>query len=94
AKANDDIAKQTEKINGQKKRSDEEKRVAIDNFIAETNEKLEAKHKDNILRLNTNSDQMMRRLRMFEVGKSYLVPDNLESMIFDFATSAIFCGYK
>lgn len=57
-------------------------------------EKVEAKHKDNILRLNTNSDQMMRRLRMFEVGKSYLVPDNLESMIFDFATSAIFCGYK
>lgn len=94
AKAIDDIAKQTEKINGQKKRSDEEKRVAIDNFIAETNEKVEAKHKDNILRLNTNSDQMMRRLRMFEVGKSYLVPDNLESMIFDFATSAIFCGYK
>lgn len=46
------------------------------------------------MRLNTNSDQMMRRLRMFEVGKSYLVPDNLESMIFDFATSAIFCGYK
>jgi hypothetical protein len=94
AKAIDDIAKQTEKINGQKKRSDEEKRVAIDNFIAETNEKVEAKHKDNILRLNTNSDQMMRRLRMFEVGKSYLVPDNLEAMIFDFATSAIFCGYK
>lgn len=94
AKAIDDIAKQTEKINGQKKRSDEEKRVAIDNFIAETNEKVETKHKDNILRLNTNSDQMMRRLRMFEVGKSYLVPDNLESMIFDFATSAIFCGYK
>lgn len=94
AKAIDDIAKQTEKINGQKKRSDEEKRVAIDNFIAETNEKVEAKHKDNILRLNTNSDQIMRRLRMFEVGKSYLVPDNLEAQIFDFATPAIFCGYK
>ena len=94
AKAIDDIAKQTEKINSQKKRSDEEKRVAIDNFIAETNEKVEAKHKDNILRLNTNSDQIMRRLRMFEVGKSYLVPDNLEAQIFDFATPAIFCGYK
>ena len=36
----------------------------------------------------------MRRLRMFEVGKSYLVPDNLEAMVFDFATPAIFCGYK
>lgn len=94
AKAVEDIAKQTDKINGQKKRSEEEKRVAIENFIAETNEKVEAKHNDNILRINQSSDQMMHRLRMFEVGKSYLVPDNLESMIFDFATPAIFCGYK
>ena len=94
AKAVEDIVKQTDKINGQKKRSEEEKRVAIENFIAETNEKVEAKHNDNILRLNQSSDQMMLRLRMFEVGKSYLVPDNLESMIFDFATPAIFCGYK
>lgn len=94
AKAVEEIAKQTDKINGQKKRSEEEKRVAIENFIAETNEKVEAKHNDNILRLNQSSDQMMLRLRMFEVGKSYLVPDNLESMIFDFATPAIFCGYK
>lgn len=94
AKAVEDIAKQTDKINGQKKRSEEEKRVAIENFIAETNEKVEAKHNDNILRLNQSSDQIMRRLRMFEVGKSYLVPDNLEAMVFDFATPAIFCGYK
>jgi len=93
-KAVEDIAKQTEKINGQKKRSDEEKRVAIENFIAETNEKVETKHNDNILRLNQSSDLMMRRLGMFEVGKSYLVPDNLEAMVFDFATPAIFCGYK
>lgn len=93
-KAVEDITKQTEKINGQKKRSDEEKRVAIENFIAETNEKVETKHNDNILRLNQSSDLMMRRLGMFEVGKSYLVPDNLEAMVFDFATPAIFCGYK
>ena len=94
AKAVEDIAKQTDKINGQKKRSDEEKRVAIENFIAETNEKVENKHNDNVVRLNQSSDQIMRRLRMFEVGKSYLVPDNLEAMVFDFATPAIFCGYR
>lgn len=94
AKAVEDIAKQTDKINGQKKRSDEEKRVAIENFIAETNEKVENKHNDNIVRLNQSSDQIMRRLRMFEAGKSYLVPNNLEAMVFDFATPAIFCGYK
>ena len=94
AKAVEDIAKQTDKINGQKKRSDKEKRVAIENFIAETNEKVENKHNDSIVRMNQSSDQIMRRLRMFEVGKSYLVPDNLEAMVFDFATPAIFCGYK
>lgn len=93
-KAVEDIAKQVEKINGQKKRNDEEKRVAIENFIAETNEKVETKHNDNILRLNQSSDLIMRRLGMFEVGKSYLVPDNLETLVFDFATPAIFCGYK
>ena len=93
-RAVEDIAKQTEKINGQKKRSDEEKRVAIENFKAETNEKVEAKHKDNMARIYANRDQMMHRLTMFESGKSYLVPENLYSLVFDFATPAIFCGYK
>ncbi|MCM1078538.1 MAG: hypothetical protein NC414_03520 [Bacteroidales bacterium] len=36
----------------------------------------------------------MRRLDMFEVGKTYLVPETLESMVFDFVSPAIFCGYK
>ena len=94
AKAAEDITKQTNKINRQQKRSEEEKRVAIENFIEETNKKVEEKHNNNILRINQNNYQIMHYLRMFEVGKSYLVPDNLNSMIFDFATPAIFCGYK
>lgn len=93
-RAQEDIAKQTEKINRQQKRTAEEKQAAIADYVRETNENVETKHKDNMVRLNTNSDMLKQRLHMFEVGKSYLMPDNLESMVFDFSTPAIFCGYK
>lgn len=93
-KAQEDIAKQTEKINRQQKRTAEEKQAAIADYARETNENVETKHNDNMVRLNTNSDMLKQRLHMFEVGKSYLMPDNLESMVFDFSTPAIFCGYK
>ncbi len=93
-RALEDIAKQTEKINRQQKRSAEEKQAAIADYVKETNENVEAKHSDNLVRLNTNSDMLKQRLHMFEVGKSYLMPDNLETMAFDFSTPAIFCGYK
>lgn len=93
-RAQEDIAKQTEKINRQQKRSAEEKQAAIADYAKETHENVEAKHSDNLVRLNTNSDMLKQRLRMFEVGKSYLMPDNLETMAFDFSTPAIFCGYK
>ena len=94
ARAQEDIAKQTEKINRQQKRSAEEKQAAIADYVKETNENVEAKHSDNLVRLNTNSDMLKQRLHMFEVGMSYLMPDNLESMVFDSSTPTIFCGYK
>ena len=94
ARAQEDIAKQTEKINRQQKRSAEEKQAAIADYVKETNENVETKHSDNLMRLNTNSDMLKQRLHMFDVGMSYLMPDNLESMVFDFTTPAIFCGYK
>ena len=93
-RAQEDIAKQTEKINRQQKRSAEEKQAAIADYVKETNENVETKHSDNLMRLNTNSDMLKQRLHMFDVGMSYLMPDNLESMVFDFSTPAIFCGYK
>ena len=94
AKVQEDIAKQTEKINRQQKRTAEEKQAAIADYVRETNDNVETKHNDNMVCLNTNSDMLKQRLHMFEVGKSYLMPDNLESMVFDFSTPAIFCGYK
>lgn len=93
-RAQEDIAKQTDKINRQQKRTAEEKQAAIADYARETNENVESKHNDNMVRLNTNSDMLKQRLHMFEVGKSYLMPDNLESTVFDFSTPAIFCGYK
>lgn len=93
-RAQEDIVKQTEKINRQQKRSAEEKQAAIADNVKEINENVEAKHSDNLVRLNTNSDMLKQRLHMFEVGRSYLMPDNLETMVFDFSTPAIFCGYK
>ena len=93
-RAQEDIAKQTEKINRQQKRTAEEKQAAIADYVKETNENVESRHSDNLVRLNTNSDLLKQRLHMFEAGKSYLMPDNLETQMFDFYTPAIFCGYK
>lgn len=93
-KAAEDIAKQAEKINRQQKRTAEEKAEAIARFTADTDSRVEEKHDDNIRRMNTNRDQLLYKLDMFEVGKTYLVPETLESLVFDFASPAIFCGYK
>lgn len=93
-KALDDIQKQKEKIEKSKKLSDEEKVSAINSYITDTNNTIEERHDKNLKKITDNRDQLIRRLRMFDAGKSYLVPDNLESMTFDFASPAIFCGYK
>ena len=93
-KAQEDIAKQTEKINSQQKRTAEEKQSAIAAYTSETNERVDAKHSENKRRIKLNHQLLVSKLNMFEVGKSYLVPDNLETQMFDFAAPAIFCGYK
>lgn len=93
-RAQEDIAKQTEKINSQQKRTAEEKQSAIAAYASETNERVEAKHSENKKRIKLNHQLLVSKLNMFEVGKSYLVPDNLETQMFDFAAPAIFCGYK
>lgn len=93
-KALDDIQKHKEKIEKSKKLSDEEKVAAINSYITDTNNTIEERHDKNLKKITDNRDQLIRRLRMFDAGKSYLVPDNLESMTFDFASPAIFCGYK
>jgi hypothetical protein len=94
AKAVDDIAKQTEKINRQQKRTADERREAIASITQEINESVEERHNEAQKRLNSNRDLLLGRLRMFSTSSSYLVPDNLETMMFDFAAPAIFCGYK
>ena len=93
-RAQESIAKQAEKINAQKKRTAEEKTKAIADYTAETNDATEARHKQYVERIKANSRMLKHSLNQFEVSKSYLVPDNLETQMFDFAAPAIFCGYK
>ena len=93
-RAEESIAKQAEKINAQKKRTAEEKAKAIADYTAETHDATETKHKQYVERIKANSRMLKHSLNQFEVGKSYLVPDNLETQMFDFAAPAIFCGYK
>lgn len=93
-KAVESIAKQTEKINRQQKRTADEKREAIATITQEINDSVEERHDEALKRLNSNRDLLLGRLRMFSTSSSYLVPDNLETMMFDFAAPAIFCGYK
>lgn len=93
-KAVESIAKQTEKINRQQKRTADEKREAIATITQEINESVEERHDEALKRMNSNRDLLLGRLRMFSTSSSYLVPDNLETMMFDFAAPAIFCGYK
>ena len=93
-RAQESIAKQAEKINAQKKRTAEEKAKAIADYTAETNDATEARHKQYVERIKANSRMLKHSLNQFEVSKSYLVPDNLETQMFDFAAPAIFCGYK
>ncbi|MGM9693808.1 MAG: strawberry notch C-terminal domain-containing protein, partial [Alloprevotella sp.] len=90
----ENIAKYAEKINAQKKRTDEEKKSAIDTYIENGNSSTESTHKLNVNRIKDKHIMLKRLLNQFEVGKSYLVPYNLESQMFDYASPAIFCGYK
>ena len=94
SRAEADIEKQKEKINSQTKRSDDEKREAISSYISDKNSAIESKHESNLSRIEDDTRTLVRLLRAFEVGKSYLVPDNLEVGTFDFSAPAIFLGFK
>ena len=93
-KAQADIAKYNDKINGQQKRTAEEKQSAIATHTAEVNERVESKHDAAIERIDFNHRLLVSRLNMFETGRSYLVPDDLETRLYNSTSPAIFCGYK
>ena len=93
-KMGEEVAKQTEKINASEKLTDEEKQNAIANYEAGREAEVENRHKANVDRIKATGNDLYRKLRKFETGKSYLVPDSLEGSMFNTASPAIFCGYK
>lgn len=100
AKAAEEIAKRADVINAQK-RTDEEKKEAIDRFADLTNAKVEATHKVKWDKVTHEAESLFQRLKMFSVGRTYFIPDNIgsddegssvaQSM---FSDPAIFLGYK
>lgn len=94
AKAVDDIAKKAAKINSQETMEDKYKAEAIEQLEADAYGRLDERHNNNLARINGAPAHLRKALGMFVVGKTYRVPDVLDSQVFDFAATAVFCGYK
>ena len=94
AKSADDIARNTERINRNQKLSDEDKARAIASYIEDTNDKIEALHRDNVEKINRLQDSFIRRVGMFHPGETYIIPDQLETPSIAFFSHGIFCGLK
>ena len=92
-KAEAEINKYTDRINKQD-RTEEEKNEQIENFVNSTNTAVEEQHNNNLSRINASSNLLSYALRLFKVGKTYLVPDNLEDEVYHSLSPAIFLGYK
>lgn len=91
----EEIAKFTEKVMARKKQSEEDKKKDIKEFVDEQTEKVEQKHTENLSSIAIRANGFRRKLNMFTVGNTYLVPDQLgEGVIFATSSPAIFCGFK
>ncbi len=88
------LRKQKAKILSNAKMTQDEKEAAIARFETESREALGSKHEDNERKIKDHRDMLVKRLSMFGVGQTYLVPDDLDKPTFMFASPAIFCGYK
>lgn len=89
----ENIAKRRARIN-ESKRSEEEKERAVNDYAEEQREKVEGTHEGNVNRLTNGRETFIRRLSWFNVGQTYMVPDNLDVETYMFMSPAIFCGFK
>ena len=94
AKMREDIAKFTAKVNAREGQSEEGKAKDIREYVETQNEKVEQKHQDNLTKIGGQAAGFRRKLEMFQVGATYLVPDQLDNQMFMNSSPAIFCGYK
>lgn len=93
AKAEEAIKEQTEKINNSK-RTPEQKKEAIEKYKSDRMQAVEETHNNMVNKIEASRERIEKPLRDFEVGDSYLVPDDLTTDTFFGASPAIFCGFK
>lgn len=93
AKTGEAIKEQTEKIN-KSKRTPEQKAEAIGKFKIDKMQSLEETHNNMVNKIDASRGRLEKPIRDFEVGDSYLVPDDLTTETFFGASPAIFCGFK
>lgn len=93
-RAEEDIAAKAETINKQEKRTEEQKAEAIDKYASDRRQSVEEQHNNNVNKIDANKSRMLRYLKLFGVGDSVLVPDDLTTDTFMGASNGIFCGFK
>lgn len=94
ARAEEDIAAKTEAINSKDKLTAEQKQEAIDKYIADRRQSVEESHNNMVNKIDANHARLMKYLKMFQVGDSVLVPDDLTTDTFMGSSPGIFCGFK
>lgn len=93
-KSKQNLAKQVERIYNNDKLDAKQKADKINEITNETNEKLSTSRTEGEERISSNKKLLERRFKMFTVGNTYIMPDNLYSPTFLTSSPAIFCGYK
>ncbi|MBR6130761.1 MAG: strawberry notch C-terminal domain-containing protein, partial [Bacteroidales bacterium] len=94
-KAQEEIERWREKINGQN-RTAAEKAEAINLKTEEINGRVERRHTENTNIIKAKTTQLVQMLQEYRVGNTYLLPQNMSEADKPqiFKTPAIFCGYK
>ena len=94
-KAQEEIERWREKINGQN-RTAAEKAEAINLKTEEINGRVERRHAENTNIIKAKTTQLVQMLQEYRVGNTYLLPQNMSEADKPqiFKTPAIFCGYK
>ena len=72
----------------------EQKKEAIDKFASNKRQAVEESHNNMVNKIEANQDRLERYLKMFTVGDSVLVPDDLTTDTFMGSSPGIFCGFK
>lgn len=88
------LKKFEDKINGNEKMSEEDKKKAIEEKKTSLQQDSERKNDNAIGAIEFDHERMVRDLDLFKVGSPYLIPDNLDSLAFDLASPGIFLGFK